>query len=199
MKDPLSKISLKTVFCALVVLVLAIPGRLFAADSTLDIANSLVENDYAGWTYGSNAADKKVDCVQFVLKVVETKLGQSLDSNIRQAILLSYGWTSDQTQVFAAAGTDPRLGGVVYAMTSLSHFGTVVQPSDSAPGDIIQYWMKTASGKWFGHSGVISRVHDGSVHIVGAHASPPPNGTIGESSFALNLSGADRLIYIVRL
>ena len=77
---------------------------------------------------------------------------------IRKKVLIAHGWEPSDVQIKAAAGEDEKLGGVVHALTGTLSKGTRIQPQDAKPGDIIQYWMRTQNGIWFGHAGVISDI-----------------------------------------
>ena len=131
-----------------------------------------------------------------MLAVIEEELQATLKDDIRKAILINYGWSATETQLFAATGTDKRLAGVQYGLADIAGNGTNVDSSQAKVGDFIQYWMKKADGTWFGHSGIISSISGSNVGIYGAHFS---QNKIADSTFKLDLLGADRHIYIVRL
>jgi hypothetical protein len=168
----------------------------FSQADTLDTARKLEVSRYKNWTYGSNAAKREVDCVQFILAVVEEELRATLKDEIRKAILIDHGWSPIETQVYAAKGTDPRLGGVRYALCQLSKYGKEVAAAEAQQGDVVQYWMKKSDGTWFGHAGVISSIKDGRAKLYGAHSS---QNRIVDSPFSLDLNGPDRRVYLVRL
>lgn len=173
---------------------LSLSSRLLAGP--LETAQSLAQLRFSGWTYGSDASKKQIDCVQFVLAVAEEEKRMTFGAEIRKAILISHGWSASETQTIAAAGQDPRLAGIQHGLATIGKVGDIVQPADAAVGDFIQYWMKQADGNWFGHSGVISALSNGRATIFGAHLS---QGKIAESTYQLNLTGPDRLIYLLRL
>ena len=167
--------------------------------TTLDVAWELANGKYVGWTYGPNESSHQVDCVQFVLAVIEKQIGRALTPEARKAVLINYGWGEDETQKIAQAGTDPKLGGACYALTDISHIGIAVPLDNAQPGDIVQYWMYSkGTGKWFGHSGVIAEItKDRAATLLGAHASL---GRVGLSLKLLRLvKDEDRRIYVVRL
>jgi len=163
---------------------------------TVETARDLESGRFKGWTYGSKASEKQIDCVQYVLAVVEEELKQTLVSSLRKAILIDHGWTASETQEHAETGTDKRLAGVQYALTELSDFGSKVEASQAQPGDIIQYWMKKGDGTWFGHSGIVVKVEGDYATLINASAAA---NRITETSDPINLKGSNRLIYIVRL
>jgi hypothetical protein len=170
------------------------PGRL----STIQIARNLAETKFKGYSYGDSEGSpaKSVDCVHFLAAVVEAYLGRQITDVERREIFIDYGWTSPEIDSIAAAGKDPRLGGVVYAMTSEKPpIGIAVTPETAKPGDLLQYWMQRSSGSWFGHSGVITRLEAKQATILSA------NQTIDgvAENLTIDLAGPDRRIYIVRL
>jgi hypothetical protein len=162
----------------------------------LATGKTLAETRFKDWTYGSKAASKQIDCVQFVLAVIEEELQTTLKDDVRKAILINYSWSDTEIQLYAAAGTDKRLAGVQYGLADLANNGTKIDPSEAQAGDFIQYWMKMKDGTWFGHSGIISSVSGAMVGIYGAHFTEHK---IADSTFKLDLLGTDRHIYIVRL
>lgn len=175
-----------------------------SAADPLATAKQLAQERYPGWKYGSNASDEKIDCVQFVLAVVEESVAASLDAPIRKRILISDLSEQEQTQEGLKQlilADDPKIRGVQKALEDFGR-GEVVPAEDAAPGDFIQYWMKKSDGTWFGHSGVIESVNaSGAVptaKIYGAHMSLDG---IGTSTFDLKLIGSsdDRRLYVVRL
>jgi hypothetical protein len=164
-------------------------------------AKSLAEHNYAGWTYGPDAAKKQIDCVQFVAAVVAKELGRDLSPEERDAILI----TPPPTDLAAAVtGQTAATKGVQHAVVDIMKKGDAIAPNNAMAGDLIQYWMKKSDGTWFGHSAVISRVFQNAggkpcVALYGAHLSL---NKIAEQDFAgagLNLLGPNRYIYIVRL
>jgi hypothetical protein len=180
-------------------------SALYAADP-LAVSKDLAASKYKDWQYGSDPGKKQVDCVQFLLSVVEESVGAPLVPNVRNRILIAE--LSEAEKKHPILGTlvvngDERIKGVQSALVDAS-LGTAVPVADAAPGDLIQYWMKKSDGTWFGHAGVIESVDRTGVtpkaRIFGAHASPKP-GNIGTSSFDLKLIDGtdDRKIYLVRV
>lgn len=176
-----------------------------AADP-LAVAKDLATSKYKDWQYGSNPDKEQVDCVQFLLAVVEESVGASLVPKVRKRILIAE--LSEEEKKHPILGTlvvdkDERTKGVQSALV-LAGLGTAVTVADAAPGDLIQYWMKKSDGTWFGHAGVIESVDRAgdtpTARVYGAHASPAP-GKIGTSSFELQLidGSHDRRIYLVRV
>lgn len=160
----------------------------------LETARLLADTKFKDFTYGSNAAKKQVDCVQFILAVVEEELKMTLPPAPRNAILINHGWTAGETQLKAAVGTDPLLAGVQHALVTMNR-GKAVPPAGAQKGDLIQYWMKKADGTWFGHSGVVISVSNGKAALFSASLSA---GKIDEKP-TIDLNGTNRLIYIVRI
>lgn len=159
--------------------------------ATLDCAKQLAQQD-KDFTYGTGP--NQIDCVHFVLAVVNCRLGAPVSAEAKKAILITYGWKEEETEKKAEDGTDPHLGGVQYALTQILNQGTVIDPTQAKPGDLIQYWIKKSDGTWFGHSGVIASVEGIRAKILSASES---HHSIAETP--LNLTGPDRHLYIVRI
>jgi hypothetical protein len=167
----------------------------------LAVARDLAETKYKNWKYGSDAGQQQVDCVQFVLATIEECLQMTLGPDARKRILIT-----DVTADEVAAGTviangDPRTKGVQQALVELGK-GEVVQITDVAAGDFIQFWKKDAQGAWKGHSAIIEEViKDGNqvrVKLFGAHASINGVGSTKPPQLILK-EDDDRKIYLVRL
>jgi hypothetical protein len=182
---------------------LVLPAVSIAADPLAN-AKSLAASQFSGWTYGSSAAKKQIDCVQFVLAVVAKSSPKPIGEESRKAVLIS-GLSAEESKPAGLAklveAGDERTKGVQLALVKAG-VGTVVSPQDAKPGDLIQYWMKPKNGDWFGHAGVLEMVtRNGDIPeatVYGAHKSQ--NG-IGTSKFKLKLVGdpAGRRIYLVRM
>lgn len=189
-----------------VMLICATAMHAHAAAGPLETARKLATSRYKGWSYGSNASKKQVDCVQFVLAVLETTKRMSLSARARTRILISDISATElkKDQYKVVRDGDSRTKGVQEAIAANS-WGKRIDIADVKAGDFVQYWMKRKNGSWFGHAGIIAsvrRTKSGArvAIIYGAHASPKPNGTIGNSRITLILkSGPDRRIYIARL
>lgn len=172
-------------------------ARKVACPNPLDVAKDLAETKYDGWTYGSNAANQQVDCVQFVLAVVEKLHGEPLPQSTRTRIKMSD--VPPNTQVLVPAN-DSRTKGVQQALVDIDH-GTVVSNADVQPGDFVQYWMKDGKGNWAGHSAVVAEVLKDSagtpnrIRIYGAQSS---DGGIALYDTPIRLSGGGRKMYLVR-
>ena len=160
----------------------------------LATARALAASRFDGWTYGSDPVKKQIDCVHFVLAVVEEELKSSLSKEIKDAILINYGWSQTEIQTIIAVGTDAKLEGVHHAIVDIAKRGVSVEPSAAKPGDLIQYWMKDADGRWFGHSGVISSVSPTQLTVFSARKKTDKI----DDSLVLPLKKINR-IYIVRL
>lgn len=143
--------------------------------------------------------------MQFVLAVLEKELGP-LSVEQRKAVLIDHGWTSHETQTMAKTLCqtrgrtlpDPRMKGVVYALTELSKHGKEVPRGEVQPGDFVQYWMYSAGQRnFFGHAGVVEKVQNGRIWLYGAHKST--NGIGVAPDVGLRLTAPLRAIYAVRL
>lgn len=177
-----------------------------SSKAPLAVAKSLANEKYRDWKYGSNTANQEIDCVQFLVAVIEELENMSLGNDTRARILIS-----DISQDTLKADdykivreNDPRIRGVQTALPDLDR-GTLASLAEAKPGDFVQYWMKKNNGTWFGHAGVLNEVKVNSdgvriATIFGAHASGSVSGqTCGVSNFKLRLIDSDdRRIYIVR-
>jgi hypothetical protein len=181
---------IKIIF-ALGLFIAAVPLTAKSDQATLDCARQIAGQDQ-NFTYGTNV--NQIDCVHFVLAVVNCRLGAPVSAEAEKAILIAYGWTGEETQSKAKEGTDPHLAGVQFALTQILNQGTVINPAQAKPGDLIQYWMERSNGTWFGHSGVIASVHGMRAKILSASET---NNAIAETP--LNLTGPNRHLYVVRL
>jgi hypothetical protein len=151
-------------------LVLATTGILRSDVNPLEIARSLANEDYKDYTYGSSG-DRKVDCTQFVSAVV-LELADQCNIKIPEAdrrtlgvVLSAEEGENLQTLVDKS---DKRIRGVQQAIISAG-FGIEVEADDAKPGDLVQYWYKTATGTWAGHAGLIEKIEDGKATIYGSH------------------------------
>jgi hypothetical protein len=195
-----ARISRIAVFVAIASLI----GTASAADP-LAVAKELAASRFDGWRYGSNAAKQEVDCVQFLLAVVEESIQATLALEARNRLLVAE--LSEEEKKHPALGIlvidgDARTKGVQSALIDAG-LGEAVPIAEASSGDLIQYWMKKNDGTWFGHAGVIESVDRSGglakARIFGAHATPSP-GKIGTSTFELRLfDDTDRRIYLVRL
>ena len=171
-------------------------ARKVACPNPLDVAKDLAATKYDGWTYGSNAANQQIDCVQFVLAIVEKLHGEPLPQATRTRIKMSD--VPPNTQVLVPAN-DSRTKGVQQALVDIDH-GTVVSNADVQPGDFVQYWMKS-DGTWGGHSAVVAEVLKDAagtpnrIRIYGAQSS---DGGIALYDTPIRLSGGGRKMYLVR-
>lgn len=183
----------KTLTCCLATAFLCLSSVIARADEkTLTIAQELAAKDFAEFKYGSNGIrNKQIDCVQFVLAVVDERLGK-VKSSTRNDILIAHGWTADEEQVKAEEGTDANIAGVQKALVDAGK-GVAVDKTDVQPGDLIQYWMKRKDGTWFGHSAVVKSVVGSKVILLGAHQSKG-----GIADLKLDLNKATR-VYLVRI
>lgn len=168
-----------------------VPLKAKPDQATLDCAKQLAQQD-KDFTYGTGP--NQIDCVHFVLAVVNCRLGAPVSADAEKAILIAYGWTPAETEAKAEDGTDPHLEGVQYALTQILNQGTVIDPTNAEPGDLIQYWMKKSDGTWFGHSGIIASVQGIHAQILSASES---HNSIAETP--LNLTGSNRHLYVVRI
>jgi len=162
----------------------------------MEVARHLQATEFQGYGHGSSGK-KSIDCVQFIAAVAEAQTKNTFDDETRNGILINHGWSHEEsTTKIPESGTDPKLAGIQYALTTLTPLGRKIPPNEAKAGDYIQYWMKRKNGKWFGHAGIIETIDEEGAKIFGSHKSS--NG-IATSNFKLNLLGEDRLIYILRI
>jgi hypothetical protein len=167
-----------------------------AMANPLETAKKIAAGDLKGWTYGANEVEQEIDCVTFLIRVVEKELGRKVSVDERLGILISHGWTAEEIQSIADEGNDLKLDGVVHTLVDLSKVAERVEPLKAKPGDFIQYWMKKKDGTWFGHAAVVCERKGDRVRLFGAHKSL---GRVGESSFLLNLKGSHRRFALARM
>lgn len=119
----------------------------------LQTAEQLANSSYTNTPYGDGEGG--INCTTFVFAVLQQELKSKGLSNdewkeIQRAVNINYGWSAEQVQQIARDGTDPRLGGVHYALVQVhSGLGESIQAPDARPGDFIQYWKKIGS-MWIG-------------------------------------------------
>ncbi len=164
---------------------------------SLRTAKQLASGRYYGWTYGSKASSKKIDCSQFMLAVVEEMRGDQLSKeSARQLVVGGINRTESLGQLILQH--DARIKGVVSALVSMG-MGTEIDPSGVAPGDFIQYWYKS-KGRWAGHTAIVESVRqkDGAVQcrLFGSHKSL---NRIGTSSYWVSVSRADYVVFVARV
>lgn len=156
-----------------------------------------------GWTYGSRADRKEVDCVRFVLQVLESHFQMTFGSEFRKAVLIADLSAADAVRNKGGIITrgDVRTRGVQRALIE-SGMGHAVSLSDAQPGDFIQYWMKKKDGTWFGHAGIVHRISESHgvrrAFLYGAHKSVNGIGTRPRAGLRL-VRADDRRIYIARV
>jgi hypothetical protein len=166
----------------------------------LAAAQRVAETRFPDFAYGHNAAKKQVDCVQFLQAVLEDLLARDLTEAESDAVLIDYRFDDLGS---AVVGRDPRTKGVVRAIAETIACGREIRVSDVAPGDFVQYWYKSRSGKWLGHASVVSRVWrpqegDIRVAIFGSHKS---KNRICENDFGgdgLCITKVGRVVYVAR-
>ncbi|QDV17773.1 hypothetical protein Pan153_24280 [Gimesia panareensis] len=184
----------------IVLFLIVIHPSLIIASEPLTTAKALASGKFKGWTYGSKTSQNQIDCVQFVLAVVEECMSQSLGEETRKQLLISNLTTEEQKMLPTLIQMENRkIRGIQHALVSIKR-GKAVRAEHARSGDFIQYWIKSKNGEWFGHSGLLEKVYtkDGIIEatVFGSHKSS--NG-ISTSKFKLNLIGADRKIFLVRL
>lgn len=168
-----------------------------SSDTPLQTAQILSAGDYRGWTYGSNPKHEEINCVQFLIAVLEAYFEKKLEPKDKKAIAIDYP-IDDLGK--AIEQDDPRIRGVQHALVTTMKMGRIIPPNEVESGDLVQYWMKRKNGTWFGHAAIVSKVHKGesgpiSVTLYGSHQSTDG---IAHSRFKLKLKGDSRHLYFVR-
>lgn len=163
------------------------------------IGNEL-KND--NWVYGSDRSKKQIDCVGFVLKIVEEHLNRTVGKESRTRILISdlriEDVVNDKNGI--VSNRDRRTKGIQQALVDLNR-GEVIALEDAQPGDFVQYWMKTSQNTWFGHAGLIEKVTITNglrrAFLYGSHKSTNGIGVAPKQGLRL-VAAQDRRIYLVR-
>ncbi len=168
----------------------------------LMIAKQLADTKYKDWTYGDNPANQQINCVQFVLAVVEESLQMTLGDAARKQVLISNLTPAEMAMLGDLITSDsPKIKGVQQALVDMNR-GVAVPPEQTQPGDLIQYWMKKNDGTWAGHTAVIETVEciDGVTQSLIFGASESQN-KIATSNFKLKLINdpGNRRLYVVRI
>lgn len=207
---------------------LALPGALAAQDKkavdVLATARALASTEFAGWTYGSDAKTKTVDCVGFVHEVAKQaakQCGKEIDAATKKALVIDLDKADHAKLQELVKASDPKIQGVARALVEAG-LGTRVEPKDARPGDLVQYWYavttkeKDASGKevakttWAGHSGIVESVDPktGEATIFGSHKTTLKKRADGQaielgkggigSGPVFDLANAKRKVFVVR-
>jgi hypothetical protein len=167
------------------------------------------------WHYklGGNAANKEIDCTQFIANVVAKELGDKVSDEDLQKIknAININPPPDNLQSAVDSG-DVVTKGVQNALVNVVNLGKVVTIDDVQEGDFIQYWYKVIDDRnatpptwhWAGHSGIISKkksTNPTRVYIIGAGSKTG----IGETDFSefgvdgLDISSPEKKVYVARL
>ena len=173
----------------------------FAIAEPLQTAEKLASGKFSGWTYGSDANKKQIDCTQFLVAVIEEELKRSVISKARNAVNI-YPAPSDLKK--AVEDEIELTRGVQYALVDILGVAERVPLEEAEAGDFIQYWMQRKDGSWWGHSAIISRVwkdddDNTRAEVYGAHKSTNGIAKTDFNGVGLNLTGSERKIYLARL
>lgn len=145
------------------------PEPVQANIDVLQIAKGLGDTTYRDFRYGSKG-DERIDCVQFVIAVVE-RLGQQqqrpIDPALTAAIAIALDEDAKRALQAMVEKNDDRITGVQAALVKAG-LGVKIAPAEAEPGDFVQYWYKF-DGKWVGHAGVIESIRNGRATIYGSH------------------------------
>jgi hypothetical protein len=177
-----------------------------AAIDVLATAHRLAETTYQGFTYGSSQARRQIDCTQFVQKVIEEVVGRTLAERESKAVLIAGLPSSARILDSLVYHEDPRTCGVLFALTDVLPIGMQVSPDSAQPGDLIQYWIKSKSGHYKGHSAILESIsREGDVPTVKLFGSHKTLGRLGIATdshgnqLQIRLKGGDRKVYLVRI
>ncbi len=155
----------------------------------------LAETQYRDWRYGHRAHRKQINCVQFMVAVVENLLGRELRADQRSAILINNVRRRHLDRLVTR--DDRRIRGIQTALIEMNR-GEAVRPEDARPGDFIQYWKKY-NGRWRGHASIIADVinRNGALCAIVFGAHQTLNG-VGIGAFEVGLNDPEIKSYIVR-
>jgi hypothetical protein len=126
-----------------------------AETNVLQVAKTVAQERYPGFTYGNSTKEKQVTCVVFLGAVAERLLGRPLQKDERRALYIDYAF--DDLNKAVEEG-DIRTKGVQRCFVDILGTARVVAPSDTKTGDFIQYWYLSKNGLWHGHASIVSRV-----------------------------------------
>jgi hypothetical protein len=167
-----------------------------ANEHPLLVGVRLAETRFNGWRYGHREYRRQVNCVQFMVAVVEELLQRELTPEERSGILINRvgrRWRLPRL----VQNDDPRIRGIQTALVQMGK-GVIVKPSDAKPGDFIQYWKKR-NGRWIGHASIIAdvirRETTTCALVFGSHQSL---GGIGIGEFEVGLNDPEVKVYVVR-
>lgn len=166
------------------------------SEHPLLVSVRLAETDFKYWRYGHRLHKKQVNCVQFMVVVVEELLQRELTPGERSAILISnVGRRKNLSRLIRA--DDKRIRGIQTALVEMSK-GQIIQPSDAKPGDFIQYWQQR-NGRWIGHAAIIQEIREENgmrcALVFGSHQSL---GGVGTGDFEVGLNDPNVTTYLVR-
>ena len=203
---------------AMVLAALAASTQDPAANATpanpLEVAQRLSQTTFAGFSYEFNgkADNKKTDCTQFLLAVVEASIGKKMSDKGKQSLLVQGVQKLDE----AINERAESIRGVHTALIRDEKVGVDVPLAELQPGDLVQYWYrgkKTEKKKqkdpktgdevevevpvdcWLGHAGIVEKVisplKGGKIEIqlFGAHKSKSGIATLDQK---LTVDGVDK-------
>lgn len=175
----------------------------------LQTAKRLGDTTFREHQYGSKG-EKRVDCVQFVIAVVEElgkQQGQTIDPALKKAIAIDLGAEPAKLLQTLVNQEDERIKGVQAALVAAG-LGHKVSPSEAKAGDFVQYWYQDREGSWRGHAGIVESIDSaGRATIYGSHRSTlqrerslfedERKGGVG-SGPVFRLTGSSRKVFVVR-
>lgn len=172
-----------------------LPLEALSSEHPLLVGVRLAETQYRDWRYGHRTHRKQVNCVQFMVAVVENLLGRELDPEERSAIMISNVRRRHLERLVNR--DDKRIRGIQTALVEMQK-GEVIRPEDALPGDFVQFW-KRYNGRWRGHASIIIDVIERNglrcAVVFGAHSTL--NG-VGIGEYEVGLNDPDIKSYIVR-
>lgn len=165
--------------------------------------------------YGNEEKNPKtINCVEYLIKVVEECCAQSkqdvkFTAELRRRIAIDDIKPDENLNALVEKGDD-RIKGVQWALVQAG-LGEAVSLADVKPGDFVQYWYRHESAggtqDWAGHSAVIKSITNGQAILLGAHKTvlsreqdkpeKERKGGVGES-VPINLGDATRKAFVVR-
>ncbi len=184
----------RLVLCAIVLLLTC---SVYAANEhPLLVGVRLGETRFKDWRYGHREYRQQVNCVQFMVAVVEELLQRELTEDERDAILIKkIGRRKHLWRLIVH--NDRRIRGIQTALVQMRK-GQMIKPSEAKPGDFVQYW-RLKDGRWVGHAAIILEIMNRNgmlcALVFGSHQSL---GGVGVGNFEVGLNDPQTKTYLVR-
>mmetsp|Transcript_57180 Transcript_57180/g.140614 ORF Transcript_57180/g.140614 Transcript_57180/m.140614 type:complete len:228 (+) Transcript_57180:71-754(+) len=140
----------------------------------LAVAKRVASTQFGGWTYGSDPAARRVNCVQSMEAVLVALEGSALPTPVRRRLHVADVDAGEIDTVVPASDECTR--GVQSALVMWRRGNAVARPDHLVEGDFVQYWMQKSDGSWFGHAAIVANVRtndadEREAQLYGSHAS----------------------------